>query len=931
MPRVGKASRYTENKKKAVNELKKVELEEKIENKKSELHEVQDNMTVHANNTGEHRPKELQSKSARYNELKQIRDTITDDVTQLTTELNSIREPQAEKRQSVLNAGISITENPFDEERQSTTPITAQGGVEGWSLSHNTQFLTGQNSFSFDGSDDREILRRRQGRSQNNMQNIVDPMSKPRLQVAGREPQSMTTDEYQEEERRILHNEQLVANQIERDRVLQQGRINPRAYYENEIQSNPIISTLQGIDQVSRGFEGISQDGVNQQNFGEANNGVDRLQNAFLSNLALSTINRPTSTFNQKKEETKPKSVRVNSEDELPRFGDSVSNTEMQAGLFVQGMSQTFGSYSNMISNAYNFATGKEQVPMKERDMPVQDVAFGGLIKSFQDSQSFNVPFSVALQDNYQTYQKKNVPLAKQAGNLAVEGVMMALPIPIFGIARGIGQAVKHGSKLGDSFASRMFDGIFNFGGKETKEIAKIINKEKASTTNPKSLENVKNSNDSILLQGSEATETYFPANLITPSKKTLRGQTKSGQVTSYTSPETMKDLGITNLDQIKVLGKIENPLAKNLGLKQITKTKKPSRWNQFRNKPRPKDEDFYINNNPTTNEIAQFAMNVEAGVLKPTAVGRKYSSKEVTQYPKTFEQYYSKPFDSAPTTPKGDTVIYTTKDFGLTQEPIKKMNWYSKFFPQHETPAIKELDNLSKGKINSGKTKTNEIAPETKSNQKTTQTKSDNKQVKEVVKKVSELENRPKPSSQLTQGIGLSFGLVAPFAKGISGNNFKLETNPQMINFQLLSGSQGISDMINFDFVTGVKQQQNQASSLKQIAPTILDNTLIQNPIQQTRPILKPMQTLFPMFQSATTPASATRPWFPFLPILSGEEKRRRFRRRKGRRVQKKKADWFVPEQTPFKILAPSSKSGGNYQYWGKSSDKKQLGMGWY
>ena len=929
MPRVGKSSRYSENKTKAVNELKKVELKEKIEEKTSQKKEITDNMRIEMNNHSETNPKNMQS-NRRYQDLKVQRNSANDEIIELNSELDSIRNPLPEKRDSVLNAGISITENPFDEERRETTPITAQGGVEGWSLSQNTQFLTGQNSFSFN-EDKEEILRRRDGRSQSNMQNIVDPMSKPRLNVQGREPQPMTTDEYQEEERRILHNEQLVANQIERDRVLQQGRINPRAYYENEIQSNPIISTLQGIDQVSRGFEGISQDGVNQQNFGEANNGVNRLQNAFLSNLALSTINRPTSTFNQKKEEEKPKSVRVNSEDELPRFGDSVSNAEMQSGLFVQGMSQTFGSYSNMIQNAYNFATGKEHVPMKERDMPVQDVAFGGLIKSFQDSQSFNVPFSVALQDNYQTYQKKNVPLAKQVGNLAVEGVMMALPIPIFGIARGIGQAVKHGSKLGDSFASRMFDGIFNFGGKETKEIAKIINKEKASTTNPKSLENVKNSNDSILLQGSEATETYFPANIITPSKKTLRGQTKSGQVTSYTSPETMKDLGITNLDQIKVLGTIENPLAKNLGLKQITKTKKPSRWNQFRNKPKPKEENFYINNNPTTNEIAQFAMNVEAGVLKPTAIGRKYSSKEVTQYPKTFEQYYSKPFDSAPTTPKGDTVIYTTKDFGLTQEPIKKMNWYSKFFPQHETPAIKELDNLSKGKINSGKTKPNEIAPETKSNQKTTQTKSDNKQVKEVVKKVSELENRPKPTSQLTQGIGLSFGLVAPFAKGISGNNFKLETNPQMINFQVLSGSQGLSDMIGFDFVTGVKQQQNQASSLKQIAPTILDNTLIQNPIQQTRPILKPMQTLFPMFQSATTPATATRPWFPFLPMISGEEKRRRFRRRKGRRVQKKKADWFVPEQTPFKILAPSSKSGGNYQYWGKSSDKKQLGMGWY
>ena len=62
------------------------------------------------------------------------------------------------------------------------------------------------------------------------------------------------------------------------------------------------------------------------------------------------------------------------------------------------------------------------------------------------------------------------------------------------------------------------------------------------------------------------------------------------------------------------------------------------------------------------------------------------------SKYPKTFEQYYSKPFDSAPTTPKGDTVIYTTKDYGLSQEPITKMNWYAKFFPQHEAKALKEL-----------------------------------------------------------------------------------------------------------------------------------------------------------------------------------------------------------------------------------------------
>ena len=151
------------------------------------------------------------------------------------------------------------------------------------------------------------------------------------------------------------------------------------------------------------------------------------------------------------------------------------------------------------------------------------------------------------------------------------------------------------------------------------------------------------------------------------------------------------------------------------------------------------------------------------------------------------------------------------------------------------------------------------------------------------------------------------------------------------MINYQVLSGSQGLSDMINFDFVTGIKQQQNQASAMKLISPTIQDTTFVRNPIQQTRPIVKPLQTLIPIQRPITTQPTALKPWLPFIPILSGEEKRRRSRRRKGRRVQKKKADWYVPEQSPFKVLAPSSKSGGNFQYWGSASDTKQLGRGWY
>ncbi len=102
--------------------------------------------------------------------------------------------------------------------------------------------------------------------------------------------------------------------------------------------------------------------------------------------------------------------------------------------------------------------------------------------------------------------------------------------------------------------------------------------------------------------------------------------------------------------------------------------------------------------------------------------------------------------------------------------------------------------------------------------------------------------------------------------------------------------------------------------------------NTVRTTPIQSLVNIQPPITELQPMFK----PAQAIRPFLPYVPFFASEERRRR-RRRKGKRVQKKKADWYVPEQTPFKLLAPSSKSGGNYQYWGSATDKKQLGRGWY
>ena len=72
MPRIGKSTVYTKKKKEALQNLNKIELKEKLENKTSELKEVTDNMRIEMDNTRVHNPKELHN-NRRYQDLKIIR------------------------------------------------------------------------------------------------------------------------------------------------------------------------------------------------------------------------------------------------------------------------------------------------------------------------------------------------------------------------------------------------------------------------------------------------------------------------------------------------------------------------------------------------------------------------------------------------------------------------------------------------------------------------------------------------------------------------------------------------------------------------------------------------------------------------------------------------------------------------------------------
>ena len=118
MPRQGKSAIYSKKKKELLTSLNKVELTEKLEQKKSDLHEIQDNMAIHANNEGTHNPRELQHKSARYNELKVIRDETINEITGIKNQINENTPTNISNESINIGLGVSATINPMSEEHE---------------------------------------------------------------------------------------------------------------------------------------------------------------------------------------------------------------------------------------------------------------------------------------------------------------------------------------------------------------------------------------------------------------------------------------------------------------------------------------------------------------------------------------------------------------------------------------------------------------------------------------------------------------------------------------------------------------------------------------------------------------------------------------------------------------------------------------------
>ena len=520
MPRIAKSSRYTAQKKEALQNLNKVELNEKLEQKKSELHEVQDLMTVEKNNLNEHRPKEIQHKSARFTEFKQVRDTITDDITEIKNQIKQNTQPVRINNESVnIGLGVSATLNPMSDEHeirnQSDTRFedVAQGNIMGFSTkdsgidsTENSAFLNNQFTFGENktpvGIEERNTIQRildRQNHVRNMnaeqrehfnkvrsgeispMEALMNPKTVQRIQVQnGADKIFMSAedrklrDSYQKDEYNEAMRETIIAERIESQRTQQNilnQQLNPLGYVQAENQQNPISETLMGIDMAARGFEHISNGGREMQDYNSEStqtNAADIQQQAFHNNVALAAMPNQRAT---KQDLNKSQNTAKKKENDSRPLHEK-SQAEQQLGYFAQGLQETVTSYQTMGINLGNYIQNKPQI--QQSRPPYQDQYVGSFYAALDQTQEEKIPFDKAFgnQMNILGEANKNKPTAQIAGNLALEAALWAIPIPLALGARAVG-FLGRGLSMGDSLVGKTVEAAFGTGTKTEKANSK--------------------------------------------------------------------------------------------------------------------------------------------------------------------------------------------------------------------------------------------------------------------------------------------------------------------------------------------------------------------------------------------------------------------------------------------------------------------------
>lgn len=536
MPRQGKSSIYSKKKKELLTSLNKVELTEKLEQKKSDLHEIQDNMAIHANNEGTHNPRELQHKSARYNELKVIRDETINEITGIKNQINENTPTNISNESINIGLGVSATINPMSEEHEIRNENDvkfedmAKGDILGFTPNSginsttNPEFLKNNNQFTFGanktqvGTQEQNTIDRIRERQEmvkhmnaeqrihhdkvrsgeiSPMEALMNPKTVQRIQIQdGADKIFMSAEDrrlresFEKEEYNEAMRQTIIAERIERQRQQQNildQRLNPLGYVQQENQQNPVSEFLMGIYIASRSFEHISGSASTVQDFNSEStqtNASTIQQNAFENNIAhpLSLMPNERRTKMDLNKEQNEKKKKINDNTPLHEKPQYIQ----ELGYFAQGLTETKDSYVNMGVNLMNYVTGKPQITQSRP--PVQDQFISHFYSALDDTQEKKIPFDQAFsnQMGILAEKNKNKPTSQIVGNIALDLALFAIPIPIALGGKILGSIGK-GLAGSDSIVGKTLEASFGTSTKSEKATSKTNpwNQGTYANTNP--------------------------------------------------------------------------------------------------------------------------------------------------------------------------------------------------------------------------------------------------------------------------------------------------------------------------------------------------------------------------------------------------------------------------------------------------------------
>ena len=273
--------------------------------------------------------------------------------------------------------------------------------------------------------------------------------------------------EYDEAMRQTIIAER-IQRQKQQEQILNQ-QLNPLGYVQAEAQQNPISEFLLGIDIASQGFENISASASTVQDFNSQStqtNAVDINQQAFHNNVALSVMPNQRDTKMDLNKSQNEKKKQINNNRPLHEEPQHIQ----QLGAFAIGLTETVKSYETMGINLMNYATGKPQITQSRP--PIQDQFISSFYSAIDDSRETGKPFdqSFGNQMDILSEKNKNRPLAQSIGNLSLDAVLFALPIPIALGGKILGSIGK-GLAGSDSIVGKTLEASFGTGSKAEKAV----------------------------------------------------------------------------------------------------------------------------------------------------------------------------------------------------------------------------------------------------------------------------------------------------------------------------------------------------------------------------------------------------------------------------------------------------------------------------